>query len=66
MPIIKQLGVEAAGKSAIFSSDSMGRTPSDMGWQTFTWSFTAVSGTTTLEFRSLDSVGGFAGPALTM
>ena len=63
-PTVKQLRVSAAGQQADFSFDTSGRSRSNMGWTTKTWSFTASSTQTTLEFASLDTTGGLTGPLL--
>jgi choice-of-anchor C domain-containing protein len=61
-PRVKRMVVSAAGTSAEFSFDTLGRTFRDMGWVTKTWDFVAVADQTTLEFYSL--TGQACGPAL--
>jgi uncharacterized protein (TIGR03437 family) len=62
--LTKRLRVLAAGQQAEFSFDVLGRTRVSMGWIPLTWSFTANSTTTTLQFQSLDTTGGYSGPML--
>jgi len=50
---IKQMRVSAVGSSADFSFDITGKSPSNMGWVSKSWDFTANSTTTTLEFIGL-------------
>ncbi|MDV2999420.1 MAG: hypothetical protein N5P05_001026 [Chroococcopsis gigantea SAG 12.99] len=52
---VKKMGVSAAGQSANFSFDTTGYTVSNMGWQNKTWTFTANSTATNLEFYSLSN-----------
>ena len=61
-PKEKRLRVSAAGKEMEFTFDATGKTPTDMGWVTKTWEFTAESDETALEFLSLTE--GADGPAL--
>jgi len=61
-PIIKDMRVSAGGSSADFSFDITGKSPSNVGWVSKSWDFTANSTTTTLEFIGLGS--GTNGPAL--
>lgn len=57
IPVIKQMGVQAAGQSAHFSFDVTGKSASNMGWETVPWQFAAVDTETTLEFFSLSTLG---------
>jgi choice-of-anchor C domain-containing protein len=62
---IKSLKVTAAAQYANFSFDTTGKSNYNMGWQTGSFSFTALTPTTTLTFASL--IGGYVpyyGPAL--
>ncbi|TRU68779.1 MAG: choice-of-anchor C family protein [Microcystis viridis Mv_BB_P_19951000_S69] len=52
-PTIKEMRVSAGGNSADFSFDITGKSPSNMGWVSKSWDFTANSTTTTLEFSGL-------------
>lgn len=52
-PQVKPLQVSAAGQSTQFSFDTAGKNGQKMGWLRSSWTFTAVDGATTLEFRSL-------------
>ena len=52
-PTIKEMRVSAGGNSADFSFDITGKSPSNMGWVSKSWDFTANSTTTTLEFIGL-------------
>ena len=61
---ISNLGFQAAGQSADFPFTCVGYNRSSMGWETRTWSFTAIDFTTTLEFYSLDTATPAYGPAL--
>lgn len=63
-PTIKRMDVTAAGQSTQYDIDVTGKTIQNMGWQTVTWTFSAVDSVTTLEFFSLDSAIGWYGPAL--
>ena len=63
-PTVKEMRVQAAGQSQDFSFDSTGRTRPDMGWESRSWTFTANSTLTSLEFFSLNQTGGSHGPAL--
>src|SRR5271157_4185829 len=63
-PSVKQMRVQAAGQSANFSFDITGHSATSMGWTTKTWTFTANSSSTTLEFDSLDGASSLFGPAL--
>jgi choice-of-anchor C domain-containing protein len=62
-PVVRTLDVKAAGQSTQFEIDMTGKTPSEMGWQSETWEFTAVDTTTTLEFVSTTD-NDFFGPAI--
>lgn len=62
-PSLRQIDVKAAGQSAQFEFDITGKTPSEMGWETKTWEFTAIDTTTTLEFLSTTK-SDFFGPAI--
>lgn len=63
---IKTMAVSAAGQSANFTFDTTGYSTSNMGWEDKTWTFTANSSTTTLEFYSLSNEPASSndGPAL--
>ena len=50
---IKEMRVSAGGSSADFSFDITGKSPSNVGWVSKSWDFTANSTTTTLEFIGL-------------
>jgi choice-of-anchor C domain-containing protein len=68
-PPIKYMGVSAAGQSDDFAFDTTGKSfPSNMGWVTYEWQFTANDTSTTLELFSLDTFedgySGYCGPAL--
>ena len=63
-PRVKRLEVRAAGASKEFFFDITGRTPTRMGWIHKRWIFAATEETTTLEFRSLDALGGNGGAAI--
>ena len=64
-PTVKQMQLQAAGQtSSVFTFDITGKTPTNMGWVTKTWCFTASSSSTTLEFDSLDGSSSNYGPAL--
>ena len=52
-PILKEMRVAAARKSADFSFDITDKSFSDMGWLLKSWQFTAVDTETTLKFLSL-------------
>jgi choice-of-anchor C domain-containing protein len=61
---VNTLCVRAANKKEVFSFDTEGKTPGDMGWTTKTWEFVAVGDETTLEIHTLDDEIDVAGPAL--
>ena len=63
-PRIKRLQVSAAGQSTDFFFDITGRTANSMGWIRKRWLFNAIDSTTTLEFRSLDALGGNGGAVI--
>ncbi len=63
-PTIKQMRVTAAGQSQDFSFDTTGKSRTNMGWVTNSWTFTAASGNTSIEFYSLDNPSSPYGPAL--
>jgi choice-of-anchor C domain-containing protein len=63
-PQIKRLEVTAAGQSSQFLFNITGRTSNSMGWIRKRWGFPAVGTTTTLEFRSLDALGGNGGAVI--
>jgi len=52
-PTIKPLRVSAAGQEMEFTFDIAGKSGSNMGWLSKSWTFTAKDASTTLEFRSL-------------
>jgi len=60
-PTIKQMQARVAGISRDYQFDITGRSGSSMGWRTESFSFTATSGSSTLEFRSTNTTGGFHG-----
>lgn len=60
---IKHLQVRAAGQSKDFQIDTTPAWEWSMGWTLETWTFTANSGATTLEFASLDA-NSDTGPAI--
>jgi choice-of-anchor C domain-containing protein len=53
LPVVKEMQVAAAGQSADFSFDIIGKSFSDMGWRQTSWQFTSVDTETTLKFLSL-------------
>ena len=53
LPRVKPLRVSAAGATADFTFNATGKTGRNMGWTSKSWVFTAISSSTTLEFRSL-------------
>ena len=61
--LLQELGVGAAGQSAEFFFQA-GTDPTNLGWETKSWLFTAVDTETTLEFYSLQTSYKFGGPAL--
>jgi choice-of-anchor C domain-containing protein len=63
-PTVKTMAVAAAGLSREFTFDVTGKTIRNMGWQTKTWTFTAIDSVTMVEFYSLDAQPGLYGPAL--
>jgi choice-of-anchor C domain-containing protein len=63
-PPLKRLRVRAAGETADFAFDATGRSHDEMGWVARSWQFTADGERTALDFISLDTMHGFAGPAL--
>jgi choice-of-anchor C domain-containing protein len=54
-PTIKNINVSAGSGSQNFTFDTTGHSRPLMGWETNTFYFTATSGTTTINFTSLDS-----------
>ncbi len=62
-PVIKPMRVSADGQSQDFFFDITGRSFTDMGWTTETWSFVADDSFATLDFISLTTFSGW-GPAL--
>lgn len=50
---VKPMRVSAAGQHMDFTFDITGKNGSNMGWTSKSWTFTANSASTTLEFRSL-------------
>lgn len=56
MPL-KQARVSAAGQFADFTFNATGKTTTNMGWVPKTWSFTANSTSTTLQFCDLATTG---------
>jgi choice-of-anchor C domain-containing protein len=52
-PIRKPMRVSAANQHMDFTFDITGKNTRNMGWVSETWTFTANSKSTTLEFRSL-------------
>jgi choice-of-anchor C domain-containing protein len=52
-PAKKELQISAAGKSAVFSFDTTGKTLVDPGWERKSWEFTAEADKTTLQFAGL-------------
>ena len=63
-PIVKRVGVAAAGQTAEFAFDATGKTAENMGWVRKSWEFEAVAGRTTLEIYTLEKTDPVAGPAL--
>lgn len=68
-PYWKYMRVSADGQSGDFGFDTTGKSlPSNMGWVTHNWQFTADDTSATLEFYSLHGqIGGYSGycgPAL--
>jgi choice-of-anchor C domain-containing protein len=62
VPWIKSIRVSAASQSQDFSFDTTGYSRVIMGWTSKSWSFTANSYLTSLEFKSI--ITGSYGPAL--
>jgi choice-of-anchor C domain-containing protein len=62
LPVLKQLTVDAAGQSQVFTFSRVGHSNASMGWVTDTFRFIAHSSSTTLTFTS--NTPGAAGPAL--
>ncbi len=62
-PPQKTMTVKASGQSTTFTFDTSGKSRSVMGWENRTWTFTAASESTTLEFESATS-GSYGGPTL--
>ncbi len=63
-PIVKRVGVDAAGETAEFAFDATGKTNENMGWVRKAWEFEAVAGRTTLEIYTLEKTDPVSGPAL--
>jgi choice-of-anchor C domain-containing protein len=63
-PTIKTMQVQAAGQSDTFTFDTTGKSATDMGWECHTWTFTAASSATTLEFLNATAGGEYFGPVL--
>ncbi len=61
-PTVKTLSVSAAGISNTFTFDVTGNSTANMGWETESFEFTAISSVTTLTFSSLTS--GLCGPVI--
>lgn len=61
--LFQWMKVAAAGKSADFFFQSS-KDPNNLGWERFSWDFTAINPQTTLEFYSLQTFYEFGGPAL--
>lgn len=61
-PTVKSLRASAGGQSKDFSFDTTGRSTTNMGWTVKSWTFTATSYWTVLQFQSLTP--GSYGPAL--
>ncbi len=61
-PAVKFMKVSVASYENEFSFDTTGKTNTDMGWESNTFSFVAESSTSTLRFESL--TGNYCGPAL--
>ena len=61
-PVLKHMRVEAASQSQDYEFDTTHAWPWDMGWLEKTFTFTANSASTRIEFYSLDA--GDTGPAL--
>lgn len=67
---VKEVEVSAAGTTAVYPFDTTGKSVSDMGWVSRTFTFTAAGPITTLMFKSLYIGGGLTwqddaqGPAL--
>ena len=65
LPVVKTLTVSAAGTSQAYSFDSTGRSYSNMGWVTMTFTFNSdSSGSTTLQFLSTSIAGCCTGPVI--
>jgi choice-of-anchor C domain-containing protein len=62
LPNVKTMTVTAGGVSETFQFSAVGRSATDMRWQTRVFDFVATTSSTTLEFRSLDTTD--YGPAL--
>jgi choice-of-anchor C domain-containing protein len=63
-PIVKRVGVAAAGKRAVFAFDATGKTRDNMGWLRKTWEFEAVADRTTLEIYTMEETDPVAGPSI--
>ncbi len=61
---VKRLQVSADNAFQEYTFDTTGRTPSNMGWTTKTFTFTATTPTMVLAFNSLSAAGSNAGPAI--
>jgi len=53
-PPVKRMRLLAAGQSADFEFVTKGNSPTSMGWTRKSWTFTAASELTSIEFRSLN------------
>ena len=63
-PEIKKVRVAAAADFEDFSFNVRGRSATDMGWTTKTWSFRAKDTATTIELYSTGTGPGWCGPAI--
>lgn len=62
-PYVKTMQVRAAGQVSDYSFSVVGKSAENMGWEHHTFTFTAVAGTTFLEFVSTNDPPGL-GPAV--
>ena len=63
-PLVKRLGVRAAGQETSFQFDATGKSTTDMGWTRQSWEFRAAERETTLEFYTLETENPLAGPVI--
>ena len=61
---VKHMRVEAPGQSQDYEFDTTGHSPTDLGWRTETFRFTATDSLATVEFFSLSESTSSWGPLL--